>query len=173
MIKKVFFFLLFFTCLASCKITDKKLGKDTLEIKKEINIFLNNWHKAASESNYKNYFKAMDSVSVFAGTAAQENWTKKQFAAFSKPYFDNGKAWNFKTLERNIYISSSKNVVWFDELLDTWMGTCRGSGVLEKNNNLWKIKQYVLSVSIPNEDIKAVIATKKKNDSIFLKKYQK
>ncbi len=36
-----------------------------------------------------------------------------------------------------------------------------------------EIKQYVLSVPIPNDDIQAVILAKKKNDSIFLKKYQK
>ncbi len=51
-------------------------------------------------------------------------------------------------------------MVWFDELLDTWMGTCRGSGVLEKNNKEWKIKQYVLSVTIPNDSIQKVIKLK-------------
>ena len=35
--------------------------------------------------------------------------------------------------------------------------------------NVWTIKQYVLSVSIPNDDINKVISVKKKNDSIFLK----
>ena len=53
------------------------------------------------------------------------------------------------------------------------MGTCRGSGVLEKKDSTWKIKQYVLSVPIPNDDIQAVILAKKENDAIFLKKYQK
>ena len=42
---------------------------------------------------------------------------------------------------------------------------------LEKIENSWKIKHYVLSVSIPNEDINRVITIKKKNDSIFLKKF--
>ena len=51
------------------------------------------------------------------------------------------------------------------------MGTCRGSGVLEKTNDSWKIKHYVLSVTIPNDDIQKVIDAKKKNDAIFLKKF--
>jgi hypothetical protein len=51
------------------------------------------------------------------------------------------------------------------------MGTCRGSGVLEKKEDSWKIKQYVLSVAIPNDDIQAVIDIKKKNDAVFLKRY--
>jgi len=68
-------------------------------------------------------------------------------------------------------MSESANIVWFDELIDTWMGTCRGSGVLEKKEDSWKIKQYVLSVAIPNDDIQAVIDIKKKNDAVFLKRY--
>ncbi len=144
---------------------------DKSAIKKEVNTLLVNWHKAASDANFKEYFRVLDSTTVYIGTAAEEIWTKEQFANFSKPYFDKGKAWSFTTLERNIYMSESANIVWFDELIDTWMGTCRGSGVLEKKEDSWKIKQYVLSVVIPNDDIQAVIDIKKKNDAIFLKRY--
>jgi hypothetical protein len=158
----------------SCKNSPKEISLDKKNsIKKEINSTLTNWHKAASKANFENYFGAMDSVSVFIGTDASENWSKKQFAAFSKPYFDKGKAWTFKTLERNVFISKTGDFIWFDELLDTWMGTCRGSGVLEKKSNGWKIKHYVLSVAIPNNDVQAVISAKKKNDSIFLNKFIK
>lgn len=142
-------------------------------IKENVTEVLDNWHKAATEANYRDYFGKMDSISVFIGTDASENWTKKKFAAFCKPYFDKGKAWDFKTLERNIYTNKTGDFVWFDELLDTWMGTCRGSGVLEKVHNNWKIKHYVLSVTIPNDDIKPVINVKKKNDSLFLSKFKK
>ena len=131
-----------------------------------------NWHKAASNANYTNYFGALDSSAVYIGTAAEEIWSKKQFSNFSKPYFDRGKAWDFKTLERNVYLNEIGDFAWFDELLNTWMGTCRGSGVLEKKNNTWNIKHYVLSVAIPNDDIQAVITAKKKNDSIFLNSYK-
>ena len=141
-------------------------------IETNVNTLLNNWHKAASEANYQGYFSKMDSVSVFIGTDATENWTKKQFENFSKPYFDKGKAWSFKALERNVYVNDARNFVWFDELLATWMGTCRGSGVLEKKHKTWKIKHYVLSVEIPNKDIKAVIKVKKKSDSIFLSNFK-
>ena len=142
--------------------------KEITDIKKTANTIVDNWHLAATEANYNNYFNAMDSLSVFIGTDASENWTKLQFQEFCKPYFNKGKAWSFKVLERNSYVNTTRNVVWFDELLQTWMGTCRGSGVLEKVDNQWKIKQYVLSLTIPNNDIKAVMAATKKNDSIFL-----
>ncbi len=159
--------------LVACTFPNVNKPVDKTKEKSKINTILTNWHKAASEANFDNYFGALDSVSVYIGTAAEENWTKEQFSSFSKPYFDKGKAWNFTTLERNIYVNETTNFAWFDELLKTWMGTCRGSGVLEKTSNSWKIKHYVLSVVIPNDDIQKVIQAKKKNDSIFLRKYNK
>lgn len=161
---------LFFLC--SC-VNDKKESFYKETSQKEVQVFLENWHKAASEANFDGYFNALDSTSIYIGTAAEEIWTKQEFASFSKPYFDKGKAWNFKTLQRTIYFSETGNLAWFDELLNTWMGTCRGSGVLEKTNDTWKIKQYVLSVAIPNNDIQAVIEAKQKNDATFLQEFKK
>jgi len=133
----------------------------------QIGRLLDDWHTAAAEANFDLYFVFMDSVSVYIGTDASENWTKEQFAAFSKPYFDKGKAWSFKAIQRNIYFSQEGAVCWFDELLDTWMGTCRGSGVVELTNGIWKLKHYVLSVAIPNESIREVIEIKEPLDSLF------
>tara|TARA_R110002126_G_scaffold274972_1_gene420285 strand:- start:27055 stop:27573 length:519 start_codon:yes stop_codon:yes gene_type:complete len=170
--KKIGTILILSLLMIACKASKKAISNEQNKaIKAEINTTLNNWHLAATEANFDNYFGKMDSISVFIGTDASENWNKTQFANFSKPYFDKGKAWDFKTLERNVYVNKSGDFVWFDELLHTWMGTCRGSGVLEKKANGWKIKQYVLSVAIPNDDVQKVIAAKKKNDSIFLKKF--
>jgi hypothetical protein len=157
---------LFFAC-----VTPNSVKIDKNAIRKEVNTLLFNWHKAASDANFKEYFRVLDSTAVYIGTAAEEIWKKEQFANFSKPYFDKGKAWSFTTLERNIYMSESAEIVWFDELINTWMGTCRGSGVLEKKEDSWKIKQYVLSVAIPNDDIQAVIDIKNENDDTFLKRY--
>ena len=167
--KKAVLLIAILLILVACKIEFSSNSNHKEEkIKKELNTILNNWHQAATDANFKNYFDRFDSVSVFIGTDASENWNKKQFKDFSKPYFDKGKAWDFKTIERNIYFNSNKDFAWFDELLTTWMGTCRGSGVLEKINKEWKIKHYMLSVSIPNDDIKRVILVKQKSDSIFL-----
>jgi hypothetical protein len=170
--KKNILFLLIFPFITSFSSTKKSISIDYKNtIKADVNLVLNNWHLAAAEANFDAYFDKMDTISVFIGTDASENWTKKEFSDFSKPYFDKGKAWDFKTLERSIYVNTSGDFVWFDELLNTWMGTCRGSGVLEKKGKIWKIKHYVLSVAIPNDDVQKVIAAKKKSDSIFLKKF--
>ena len=133
--KKIAF--LFAIILVSCSST-----KDISSEKNSINQLLDNWHKAAAEANFDNYFNAMSEESIFIGTDATENWNKAQFIAFAKPYFDKGRAWSFTALERNIYFSEDGKTVWFDELLDTQMKICRGSGVLvvDKNGN-WKIKQ--------------------------------
>lgn len=135
--------------------------------------FMNAWHQAASEANYENYFGKMDSISIFIGTDATENWDKTAFASFSKPYFDKGRAWSFSTLERNIYTNEDGSYVWFDELLDTWMGICRGSGVIQNDNGNLAIKHYVLSVTVPNDDIQGLISLKKETDSILTAKLRK
>ncbi|WP_396194637.1 nuclear transport factor 2 family protein [Flavobacterium sp.] len=128
--------------------------------KKNINLLLDTWHKDAAEANFKNYFDALTDDSIFIGTDATENWNKTAFQAFAKPIFDKGKAWNFTALERNIYFSSDKKTAWFDELLDTQMKICRGSGVLVFTNGKWKIKHYVLSMTVPNDNVDQVVEIK-------------
>jgi len=127
----------------------------------EINLVVDNWHQAAAEANFNSYFNAMTDDAIFIGTDATENWKKPAFIQFAKPYFDKGKAWSFTKLERNIYFSSDKKTAWFDELLNTQMKICRGSGVLvvDKNGN-WKIKHYVLSMTIPNDHTDEVVKIK-------------
>jgi hypothetical protein len=128
--------------------------------KEIINATLDNWHKAAAKADFKSYFDVLTDDAIYIGTDATENWNKKQFEAFAKPYFDKGRAWNFTALERNIYFSSDKKMVWFDELLNTQMKICRGSGVMVKEKNIWKIKHYVLSMTVPNENSDEVVKIK-------------
>ena len=144
--------------LIGCKSTQPKNSEN---VKSEINLILNDWHKAAAEANFEAYFGAMSEDAIYIGTDPTENWNKEEFIKFAKPYFDRGRAWNFTALERNVYFSSDGKTVWFDELLNTQMKICRGSGVLvadEKGN--WKIKHYVLSMTIPNDNTDEVIKIK-------------
>ncbi|WP_198424925.1 nuclear transport factor 2 family protein [Flavobacterium columnare] len=139
----------------------------------EINTLLNNWHKAASEAKFDLYFKDLSDQSVFIGTDATENWNKKAFMNFAKPYFDKGKAWSFSTLKRTIYLSSDKKTAWFDELLETQMKICRGSGVLIKEGKNWKIKHYVLSMTIPNDNTSEIIKIKAPIEDALIEKLKK
>jgi hypothetical protein len=122
-----------------------------------IHTFIDNWHLAATQANAKSYFDAIADKGIFIGTDATERWNKTQFYAFSKPYFDKGKAWDFKAYGRTVHVSNDGRFVWFSELLTTWMGVCRGSGVLEKTAQGWKIQQYHLSVTVPNDLVRDFI----------------
>lgn len=138
--------------------------------KEKINDLLEEWHHAAATANYEEYFNKMAEESVFIGTDPTENWNKQAFAEWSKPYFDRGKAWSFSTLERNIYLKEEAGVAWFDELLDTQMGICRGWGVVTKEQGKWKIKHYVLSIAIPNENVEEITLLKKEFDQKLISK---
>ena len=145
-------------------------GQGISTIKEDIEIALNAWHKAATDADFDAYFGLMTDDAVFIGTDATENWTISQFKTYSKPHFNAGKAWNFTTIERNVYISDSDvSLVWFDELLSTQMGLCRGSGILQKVNGTWKVKHYVLSIAVPNENVAALTALKKEWDTTYIK----
>ncbi|CAM4084401.1 nuclear transport factor 2 family protein [Flavobacterium antarcticum] len=141
--------------------------------KEIISTVVDAWHKAAAEANFDAYFGLMSDDAIFIGTDATENWNKTEFKKYAKPHFDKGKAWNFNPLQRNIYFSADKKTAWFDELLDTQMKICRGSGVLIKVKKKWKIAHYVLSISIPNEFSNEVIKLKANSDNLLIKKLKK
>ena len=151
--KKTILLLLFIVFMSNYILAQDKA-------KEQINATINSWHKAAAEANFNNYFDALTDDAIFIGTDATEHWDKKAFQAYSKPYFDKGKAWSFTALERHIYFSDDKKTAWFDELLNTQMKICRGSGVLVLTDGKWKIKQYVLSMTIPNDNVDEVIKIK-------------
>ena len=139
----------------------------------QIHLLLDNWHRSAAQANFEDYFNAMNDDAIFIGTDATENWNKKAFQAYSKPYFDKGKAWSFSPLERHIYFSKDGKTAWFDELLNTQMKICRGSGVVEKVKGVWKIKHYVLSMTIPNDNSDAVIKIKAPIEDALIDKLNK
>jgi len=145
-------------------------GSDTTNSRKEIAFLLDSFNQAAARADYSQYFNYFTDDATFIGTDAAENWDKKAFMAWSKPYFDKKTTWKFKSLERHIYFGKNADIAWFDELLNTQMKICRGSGVVVRQNNQWKVQQYVLSVTIPNSDIDAIIKIKAPiEDSIISK----
>lgn len=128
--------------------TDEKVVIDQL---------LDSWHQAAAKADFNGYFDPMADNFIFLGTDPKERWTKSEFAGFCKPYFDKGKGWDFKKIERQIEISRDGKTAWFDEKIDTWMRDCRGSGVLIKQGKNWKLTQYNLAVLIENDKIQDFI----------------
>ena len=132
----------------------KEETKKIVFSKDSVNSFIDEWHKNAADANADDYFGKFSVNGIFIGTDATELWTINEFYDFAKPYFDKGKAWNFTAKSRNIYYSADSSVIWFEELLDTWMGDCRSSGVLQVINSELKIEHYQLSVTIDNDKMK-------------------
>jgi hypothetical protein len=123
-----------------------------------LDALIDNWHLYATQSNLKEYFGLMSEDFVFLGTAPGERWSKTEFNSFCQPYFDKGKTWDFKSTDRNWKYTADSTVAFFDENLITWMGGCRGSGILKKENeNDWKLIYYNLTVLIENEKMKKFI----------------
>jgi len=141
--------------------------------KDKINNVLDSWHMAAANADFEAYFGLMTEDGVFLGTDAMENWQNDEFKSFSKPYFDKGKAWSFTAVQRNIYLGDDTKFAWFDELLDTQMKICRGSGVLKKVNGQWKIAHYVLSIAVPNDNVDALVKIKQEKDNELLQELKK
>lgn len=167
--KKKMFFLLA-VILATFSINAQQKGDYENAEKKKISQVLDDLNTFAANADFKKYFELFAEESTFIGTDATEIWNKKEFMGYAKPHFDKGKAWNFTSLKRNITFSKDRKYAWFDELLETQMKLCRGSGVLEKIGNHWKIRQYVLSMTIPNEVSSEVIKTKSAIEEDYLKK---
>ena len=123
-----------------------------------IHSLLNQWHKAAATADEELFFGSMAKDAIYLGTDKSERWLRDELKAWSAKYFERDKAWDFKPYDRHIYFSVDGKTAWFEESLETWMDVCRGSGVLEKINGVWRIKHYHLSVTIDNDLIKDFIS---------------
>ena len=119
----------------------------------DINQLMVNWHKAAATANEDVFFGSMTEDGIYIGTDATERWTRDEMKEWSKPYFDKESAWSFTTKSRNVDVSADGQIAWFDELLDTWMGDCRASGVVRLTDDGWKIAHYHLSIAVPNDKV--------------------
>lgn len=121
----------------------------------KINQLLDDWHKAAAGADEDAFFGSMTEDCIYIGTDETEKWKRDELRKWSEEFFQRESAWSFEPYDREVYLKN--DVAWFDEKLKTWMGICRASGVLQRTNEGWKLKHYQLSVTIPNDKIKAFI----------------
>ena len=147
------FVLIFFFILGIQQIVAQKKINDTLSYNK----IIDQWHLDASSAQLNPYFELMTDDFVFLGTAPGERWSKSEFYTFCKPYFDKGKAWDFKPSNRSWHFDKKRKIAWFDEDLSTWMEGCRGSGICIIEKGEIKIAYYNLTVLIENEKMQPFI----------------
>ncbi len=113
-----------------------------------VNNTLDSFHDAAAGAEWDRYFGLLTDDSIFLGTDASERWDKPTFEAYARP--TNG--WAYAVRERHVNFTPDGNTAWFDELLDNAKyGTSRGTGVLIRTNDGWKISQYHLTFPLPND----------------------
>ena len=123
---------------------------------RQVNAFMDEWHDDAANTRMA-YFDKIAKDGVYIGTDRSELWTRDEFKAWSKKYFDAKQAWTFKATRRNVYSTPDQSLIWFDELLDTEnMGPAMASGVIRKKGNGFEIVHYQLSVAVPNEVVDQV-----------------
>ncbi len=112
-----------------------------------VNDVLDSYHKAAAAADWDIYFNLMSEDAVFLGTDAGERWPKEVF----REYAANRNGWLYTSQQRNINFTPDGNTAWFDEILKSASyGTSRGTGVLIRTLDGWKISQYHLTFPIPN-----------------------
>lgn len=142
-------------------ITDTRRKNDCLteapNHENTIHEMMDAWHLAAATADEDTFFGMMSSDATYLGTDAGERWKRDELREWSKKYFEKESAWDFKPKQRRIYFSNDGKTAWFEELLDTWMGECRGSGVLELSTEGWQLVHYDLSMMIPNDDVDSVL----------------
>ena len=119
---------------------------------------LDDFHEAASKADGDRYFNHFAENAIFLGTDITERWTLEEFKAYALPYFDQGRGWTYVPQARHIYFSPDGNTAWFDEIVrNERFGDTRGSGVLVKEADQWKVAQYHLTLPIPNALIYKVV----------------
>ncbi len=122
--------------------------------KAEISATLDRLHESAAKADGAAYFALFAPDAVFIGTDASERWPIAAFRDYAMKRFATGQGWTYAPRERHVTIAAIPCgcLAWFDELLDNaHYGTSRGTGVLIKTPEGWKIEQYALTFPIPND----------------------
>jgi len=120
----------------------------------EVAAVLDRLNAASAAADGEAYFGLFTPDARFVGTDASEHWTIDEFRAYAGPHFARGNGWSYPATERTITIApiDCRCVAWFEEkLLNANYGETRGSGVLRRTDDGWKIEQYVLSFAVPND----------------------
>ena len=115
-----------------------------------IDVVLDDFHRAASEGAADRYLAHYTDDGVFFGTDATERWTVQQFEPYVRNAFARG-GWTYVPRDRTVFVADDGQTAWFDEMLDGSTGiVARGTGVLVRDGDTWRVAQYNFSVPFPN-----------------------
>jgi ketosteroid isomerase-like protein len=150
--------------LVSCMVVGSARGADGTAVD-EIAAVLDEFNRAASEADSDAYYACLSPDAILLGTAAEERFTVAESRVFMKPYFAQERGRQHAPRDRHITLLPSGEVAFFNELvgLET-LGECRGTGVVVKLDDTWRIAQYALSFPIPNEIVYEVVDRIREHD---------
>ncbi len=123
---------------------------DIAGVTSKVAQFIDEWHDDAAHARLQ-YFDKMAKDGVYIGTDKTERWTRDEFKAWAKRFFERPSAWAFTSFNRHISMSEDRKFIWFDEQLQTQMGICQATGVIHQTARGFEIMHYQLSLTVPNE----------------------
>jgi ketosteroid isomerase-like protein len=124
-----------------------------------VDAVLDAFHAAAAGADEDTYAGTLADSMVFLGTAPGERWDAPAWRDFVHSYFSRGKGWTYVPSARSVQFAEDGLTAWFDETVDNeHYGACRGTGVLTRQDDGWKIEQYNLTIPIPDEIAADVVA---------------
>ncbi|MEL6429506.1 MAG: nuclear transport factor 2 family protein [Planctomycetota bacterium] len=127
------------------------LDASVASLREEVGAVLDDWHEAASVGARDRYIGHFALDAVFLGTDRTERWDLAEFTSYVDQYFEPGKGWTFTPVERFVVFGPSRDIAWFDERLDSESyGDVRGTGVLRRTEDGWRIAHYSMTFTVPN-----------------------
>lgn len=123
---------------------------------------LDDWHRAASVGDERRFLDHFALDAVFMGPDPDERWDLATFSSYVRDAFAQQQNWSNQSVDRHMLFGPSMDVAWFDEKLDSGGFTgVRGTGVLRREDDTWKIVHYSMTYTIPNSIAREVVRTVK------------
>lgn len=124
-----------------------------------IHAMLDDFHQAAADADRERYLDHFAPGGVFMGTDDWERWPLRDFRGYVAKRFDGGTGWTYRPRDRHIAFAGDGDTAWFDEIaVSPRWGRFRGTGVVQRTADGWKIAHYSLTALVPNERFQEVAA---------------
>ena len=128
------------------------------QLREEAHRVVDDWHQSASVADRDRYLGHFAPDAVFLGTDPEERWDLSSFTAYVDTYFAPPyQGWTFEPSDRHVALGLNSEIAWFDEKLSSKKyGSVRGTGVLRRVGDSWKLSHYSMTLAVPNGAMDAV-----------------
>lgn len=110
---------------------------------------LDSLHKAGADANATVFESLLAEDVVFLGVGGAGRLEGQAAREYFSGHLMQGNAWAYRSSLREIRVSADGSVAWFDETLEHGqLGSGRGTGVLIRSGEGWKVAQYNLTVPL-------------------------